>query len=53
MFDIGFGSISGAVERGHKILYISTDNEAYQNTGIQRSGATFPLQQQQHPQAEK
>ncbi|NMA44640.1 MAG: pyruvate synthase subunit beta [Candidatus Diapherotrites archaeon] len=43
MFDIGFGSISGAVERGHKILYISTDNEAYQNTGIQRSGATFPF----------
>jgi pyruvate ferredoxin oxidoreductase beta subunit len=42
MFDIGFGAISGAVERGHKILYISTDNEAYQNTGIQRSGATFP-----------
>ncbi len=42
MFDIGFGAISGAVERGHKILYIATDNEAYQNTGIQRSGATFP-----------
>ena len=42
MFDIGFGSLSGAVERGHKILYIVTDNEAYMNTGIQRSGATFP-----------
>jgi pyruvate ferredoxin oxidoreductase beta subunit len=42
MFDIGFGSMSGAIERGHKILYIVTDNEAYENTGIQRSGATFP-----------
>jgi pyruvate ferredoxin oxidoreductase beta subunit len=42
MFDIGFGALSGAVERGHKILYIVTDNEAYMNTGIQRSGATFP-----------
>lgn len=42
MFDIGFGSLSGAVERGHKILFIVTDNEAYENTGIQRSGATFP-----------
>ncbi len=31
MFDIGFGAISGAIERGHKILYIATDNEAYQN----------------------
>ncbi|MEK6958675.1 MAG: thiamine pyrophosphate-dependent enzyme [archaeon] len=42
MFDIGFGALSGAVERGHKILYVVTDNEAYMNTGIQRSGATFP-----------
>jgi pyruvate ferredoxin oxidoreductase beta subunit len=42
MFDIGFGSLSGAVERGHKIMYVVTDNEAYMNTGIQRSGATFP-----------
>jgi pyruvate ferredoxin oxidoreductase beta subunit len=42
MFDIGFGSLSGAMERGHKILFIVTDNEAYMNTGIQRSGATFP-----------
>lgn len=42
MFDIGFGALSGAVERGHKVLYIVTDNEAYENTGIQRSGATFP-----------
>ena len=41
-FDIGFGALSGAIERGHKFLYIATDNEAYMNTGIQRSGATFP-----------
>jgi len=31
MFDIGFGALSGAIERGHKILYIVTDNEAYMN----------------------
>jgi pyruvate ferredoxin oxidoreductase beta subunit len=42
LFDIGFGSLSGALERGHKILYVCTDNEAYENTGIQRSGATYP-----------
>lgn len=41
-FDIGFGSLSGAIERGTKFLYVATDNEAYQNTGIQRSSATFP-----------
>ncbi len=41
-FDIGFGSLSGALERGHKFTYIATDNEAYMNTGVQRSGATFP-----------
>jgi pyruvate ferredoxin oxidoreductase beta subunit len=38
--DIGFGALSGAIERGHKTLYIMTDNEAYQNTGRQRSGMT-------------
>jgi pyruvate ferredoxin oxidoreductase beta subunit len=41
-FDIGFGALSGALERGHKFLYVCTDTEAYSNTGIQRSGATFP-----------
>ncbi len=41
-FDIGFGALSGAMERGHKFTYIATDNEAYMNTGVQRSGATFP-----------
>ncbi len=39
-FDIGIQSLSGALERGHDFLYICYDNEAYMNTGIQRSGAT-------------
>ncbi|MBU0763020.1 MAG: pyruvate synthase subunit beta [Candidatus Altiarchaeota archaeon] len=39
-YDIGFQGLSGAFERGHNITYICTDNEAYMNTGIQRSGAT-------------
>ena len=39
-FDIGFGALSGALERGHKLTYVCYDNEAYMNTGIQRSGAT-------------
>lgn len=39
-FDIGFGSISGMFDRGHRITYVCYDNEAYMNTGIQRSGAT-------------
>ncbi|ABR56051.1 thiamine pyrophosphate protein domain protein TPP-binding [Methanococcus aeolicus Nankai-3] len=38
--DIGFQSLSGAIEREHNILYICTDNEAYANTGKQRSGTT-------------
>ena len=40
LFDIGFGALSGAIERGHDFLTICYDNEAYMNTGIQRSGAT-------------
>jgi len=39
-FDIGLQSLSGALERGHKFIYVCYDNEAYMNTGIQRSGAT-------------
>lgn len=39
-FDIGFQALSGAFERGHDLLYICYDNEAYMNTGIQRSAAT-------------
>ncbi len=38
--DIGIQALSGAVERGHNVLYICYDNEAYMNTGIQRSGST-------------
>ncbi|HOL55374.1 MAG TPA: thiamine pyrophosphate-dependent enzyme [bacterium] len=41
-YDIGFQSLSGAMERNHNILYICYDNEAYMNTGIQRSSATPP-----------
>jgi len=39
-FDIGMGCNSGMFERGHKILYVCYDNEAYMNTGVQRSGST-------------
>ena len=38
--DIGFGVLSGMIERNHDILYVCYDNEAYMNTGIQRSGST-------------
>ena len=38
--DIGIQALSGAFERGHDFLYICLDNEAYMNTGIQRSSAT-------------
>jgi pyruvate ferredoxin oxidoreductase beta subunit len=38
--DIGVQALSGALERGHDFLYICFDNEAYMNTGIQRSSAT-------------
>lgn len=38
--DIGLQALSGALERGHKFTYICVDNEAYMNTGIQRSSAT-------------
>ncbi len=40
MLDIGFRSFSGALERNHNILVICYDNEAYMNTGVQRSGST-------------
>lgn len=39
-YDIGLQSLSGALERGHDFLYVCYDNEAYMNTGGQRSGAT-------------
>jgi pyruvate ferredoxin oxidoreductase beta subunit len=38
--DIGMGPLSGALERGHDMIYICYDNEAYMNTGIQRSSST-------------
>lgn len=38
--DIGLQAISGAFERGHNMIYVCFDNEAYMNTGIQRSSAT-------------
>jgi pyruvate ferredoxin oxidoreductase beta subunit len=38
--DIGIQALSGALERGHDLIYICFDNEAYMNTGIQRSSAT-------------
>jgi pyruvate ferredoxin oxidoreductase beta subunit len=40
MVDIGLQSLSGAWERGHDILFVCFDNEAYMNTGVQRSAAT-------------
>ncbi len=39
-YDIGLQALSGAVERGHKFTWVLYDNEAYMNTGIQRSGST-------------
>ncbi|TFH16474.1 pyruvate ferredoxin oxidoreductase, partial [Candidatus Bathyarchaeota archaeon] len=39
-YDIGFQALSGALERGHNFTYVLMDNEAYMNTGIQRSGGT-------------
>jgi pyruvate ferredoxin oxidoreductase beta subunit len=42
-FDIGMGCLSGMFERNDDVLYICYDNQAYMNTGVQRSGATPPL----------
>lgn len=39
-YDIGLQALSGALERRHRFLYVCTNNEAYMNTGIQRSSAT-------------
>ncbi len=38
--DIGFQALSGMLERGHDMIYVCVDNEAYMNTGIQRSSST-------------
>lgn len=39
-YDIGLQALSGALERGHDLLFVCFDNEGYMNTGVQRSGAT-------------
>ena len=39
-YDIGLQSLSGAMERGHDMVYVCYDNEAYMNTGIQRASST-------------
>jgi len=39
-YDIGLQSLSGAMERGHRMVYVCYNNEAYMNTGVQRSSAT-------------
>jgi len=39
-YDIGLQALSGAIERGHNFLYVLYDNQAYMNTGIQRSSGT-------------
>ncbi len=39
-FDIGFQALSGMMERGHDVMFVCFDNEAYMNTGVQRSGST-------------
>jgi len=39
-YDIGLQALSGALERGHRFMFVCYDNEAYMNTGVQRSGAT-------------
>ena len=39
-YDIGLQSLSGALERGHRFLFVCLNNQAYMNTGIQRSSAT-------------
>jgi pyruvate ferredoxin oxidoreductase beta subunit len=49
--DIGFACLSGMFERNDDVLYICYDNEAYMNTGVQRSGATPPFARTQTTQA--
>ncbi len=39
-YDIGFGALSGMLERGDDVLYVCYDNQLYANTGVQKSGAT-------------
>ena len=46
-YDIGLQSLSGAMERGHDMVYVCYDNEAYMNTGIQRSSSTPRAEQEE------
>ncbi len=46
--DIGFACLSGMFERNDDVLYLCYDNEAYMNTGVQRSGATPPGRTHHH-----
>ena len=46
--DIGFGCLSGMFERNDDVLFVCYDNEAYMNTGVQRSGATPPAARTDH-----
>ena len=49
--DIGFACLSGMFERNDDVLYVCYDNEAYMNTGVQRSGSTPPAARTQTTQA--
>jgi pyruvate ferredoxin oxidoreductase beta subunit len=49
--DIGFGCLSGMFERNDDVLFVCYDNQAYMNTGVQRSGATPPAAQTMTTQA--
>ncbi|MCJ7522071.1 MAG: thiamine pyrophosphate-dependent enzyme [Dehalococcoidia bacterium] len=40
IFDIGLQTFSAALERGHRVIYVCYDNQAYMNTGVQKSGST-------------
>jgi len=40
IFDIGLQTFSAALERGHRVIYLCYDNQAYMNTGVQKSGST-------------
>ena len=51
--DIGIGAISGAFNRGHDLTYVCMDNEAYMNTGMQRSSSTPMMLAPQQVQQEK
>ena len=51
--DIGFACLSGMFERNDDVLFVCYDNEAYMNTGVQRSGATSRGAHRQHQAARR